>query len=39
MSEPDRDRFRAKAAQRARERYDWNAVTAQYENLLLHLGT
>jgi glycosyltransferase involved in cell wall biosynthesis len=39
MSEPDRDRLRAKAAQRARERYDWDAVTAQYESLLLHLGT
>jgi glycosyltransferase involved in cell wall biosynthesis len=39
MSEPDRDRLRAKAAQRARERYDWNAVTAQYESLLLHLRT
>jgi len=39
MSEADRGRFRAKAAQRARERYDWNVVTAQYENLLLHLGT
>ena len=39
MSEPDRDRLRVKAAQRARERYDWNAVTRQYEDLLLHLGT
>ena len=39
MSEADRDRLRAKAAQRARERYDWDAVTAQYESLLLHLGT
>jgi glycosyltransferase involved in cell wall biosynthesis len=39
MSQPDRDRLRAKAAQRARERYDWDAVTAQYESLLLHLGT
>ncbi len=39
MSEPDRERFRSRAAQRAFERYDWNAVTTQYENLLLHLGT
>ena len=39
MSEPDRERLRAKAAKRARERYDWDAVTTQYENLLLHLGT
>ena len=39
MSDPDRDRLRAKAARRARERYDWDAVTAQYESLLLHLGT
>jgi glycosyltransferase involved in cell wall biosynthesis len=39
MSEQDRERFRARAAQRARERYDWDAVTTQYENLLLHLGT
>jgi glycosyltransferase involved in cell wall biosynthesis len=39
MGEPDRDRLRAKAAQRARERYDWDAVTTQYESLLLHLGT
>ena len=34
MSEPDRDGLRAKAARRARERYDWNAVTKQYEDLL-----
>jgi glycosyltransferase involved in cell wall biosynthesis len=39
MSEAVRGRFRARAAQRAREHYDWSAVTAQYENLLLHLGT
>lgn len=39
MTESDRSHFRAKAAQRARERYDWDAVTAQYESLLLHLGT
>jgi glycosyltransferase involved in cell wall biosynthesis len=38
MSETDRARMRAKAAQRARDLYDWDAVTTQYENLLLHLG-
>lgn len=38
MSESNRDLLRTKAAQRARERYDWEAVTTQYENLLLHLG-
>jgi glycosyltransferase involved in cell wall biosynthesis len=37
MREADRDRLRARAAQRARERYDWNAVTKQYEELLRHL--
>lgn len=37
MSETDRDRLRTKAAQRARERYDWEAVTSQYENLLVGL--
>jgi glycosyltransferase involved in cell wall biosynthesis len=39
MSEPDRERFRARAAERARERYDWEAVTTRYENLLRDLGT
>jgi glycosyltransferase involved in cell wall biosynthesis len=39
MSEPDRERLCAKAAHRARERYDWSAVTKQYEDLLGHLGT
>jgi glycosyltransferase involved in cell wall biosynthesis len=39
MSEPDRDRLRARAAQRAGERYNWNAVTKQYEDLLADLGT
>jgi len=38
MSGPDRERLRARAAERARERYDWDAVTTQYENLLLDLG-
>lgn len=39
MSERDRERLRAKAAQRACERYNWNAVTKQYEDLLADLGT
>ena len=34
MSEPERDSYREKAACRARERYDWEAVTTQYETLL-----
>jgi glycosyltransferase involved in cell wall biosynthesis len=38
MGEPERTRLCTKAAARARERYDWDAVTTQYENLLLHLG-
>jgi glycosyltransferase involved in cell wall biosynthesis len=38
MSEADRDRLRTKAAERARERYDWEAVTTQYESLLGNLG-
>jgi glycosyltransferase involved in cell wall biosynthesis len=34
MSEFERERLRARAVQRVRERYDWDAVTAQYEALL-----
>jgi glycosyltransferase involved in cell wall biosynthesis len=34
MTEPERDRYRARAVARVRERYDWDAVTTQYENLL-----
>ena len=34
MSESERDRLRAKAMERVRERYSWDAVTAQYERLL-----
>ena len=34
MSDEERDSLRAKAAARAKERYDWEAVTTQYENLL-----
>lgn len=39
MSEPARETLRAKAAARARERYDWDAVTTQYESLLTDLAT
>lgn len=38
MSDPDRERLRARAAQRACDHYDWNSVTAQYEHLLLDLA-
>jgi glycosyltransferase involved in cell wall biosynthesis len=38
MPEADRDALRAKAAARARERYDWEAVTTQYESLLMQLA-
>jgi glycosyltransferase involved in cell wall biosynthesis len=34
MPEEERNILRAKAAARAKERYDWEAVTTQYENLL-----
>ena len=37
MSELERDRFRARALQRVREKFDWDVVTTQYENLLLGL--
>ena len=37
MSEREREAYRAKAAQRVRERYDWDAVTTQYEDLLSNL--
>jgi glycosyltransferase involved in cell wall biosynthesis len=38
MTEPERDQYRARALQRVRERYDWDVVTTQYENLLLGLS-
>lgn len=38
MSEFERDRYRAKAIERVRERYDWDAVTRQYEDLFTSLG-
>lgn len=34
MSEFDRDQYRSRATKRVRERYDWEAVTRQYETLL-----
>jgi len=37
MTEPERDQYRYRAVQRVRERYDWDVVTTQYENLLLNL--
>jgi glycosyltransferase involved in cell wall biosynthesis len=33
MSDLERERLRARAVQRVRERYDWDVVTAQYEAL------
>jgi glycosyltransferase involved in cell wall biosynthesis len=38
MSESERNALRAKAAERAGERYDWEAVTTQYENLLREIS-
>ncbi|MDP9052847.1 MAG: DUF1972 domain-containing protein [Acidobacteriota bacterium] len=38
MNDAERECWRARAARRAKERYDWEAVTTQYENLLLELG-
>ncbi|HVW86558.1 MAG TPA: DUF1972 domain-containing protein [Bryobacteraceae bacterium] len=37
MSELEREQYRARAVQRVRERYDWDAVTTQYEKLLIGL--
>jgi glycosyltransferase involved in cell wall biosynthesis len=39
MTESERNVLRAKAAARARERYDWEAVTTQYENLLREISS
>lgn len=39
MSEEERESLRASAAHRAAARYDWNAVTTQYENLLTSLAS
>jgi glycosyltransferase involved in cell wall biosynthesis len=38
MPEAERDRLRTAAARRAAERYNWDAVTGQYEKLLMYLG-
>ena len=37
MTDSERAQWRARAAQRVRERYSWDAVTNQYETLLLTL--
>jgi glycosyltransferase involved in cell wall biosynthesis len=37
MPEPERNEYRARARQRVRERYCWDAVTQQYEGLLERL--
>jgi glycosyltransferase involved in cell wall biosynthesis len=39
MTEPEREALRERAARRARERYDWEAVATQYEKLLASLAT
>ncbi|MEI9812827.1 MAG: hypothetical protein WDO18_09220 [Acidobacteriota bacterium] len=39
MSEAERDSWRAKAMQRVRERYSWDAVTDAYEKLLTRLAS
>jgi glycosyltransferase involved in cell wall biosynthesis len=38
MSEEERTRLRRSAAARAKERYDWESVTSEYENLLAGLA-
>jgi len=37
MGELERDRYRARAVERVRRKYDWDAVTTQYEDLLTGL--
>lgn len=37
MPDAEREAYRARAVARVRERYDWNSVTTEYENLLLGL--
>jgi glycosyltransferase involved in cell wall biosynthesis len=39
MSEAERDLWRARAADRVRERYSWDAVTDAYEKLLTRLAS
>ncbi len=38
MTEAERDVYRDRAVQRVKERYDWDAVTTQYESLLSGLA-
>ena len=38
MSEPEREEWRARAVQRVRSRYSWDAVTDAYEKLLTRLA-
>jgi hypothetical protein len=37
MSELERERYRARAVEQVRARYDWDAVATQYETLLASL--
>ena len=38
MPEPAREEYRRRAVERVRERYDWDVVTSQYEDLLMELS-
>lgn len=38
MTEDERDQWRARAVERVRDRYSWDAVTDAYEKLLTRLG-
>ena len=38
MSESEREEYRAKAMQRVREQYSWDAVTDAYERLVARAG-
>ena len=38
MPEAERDQWRARALERVKSRYSWDAVTAAYEELLTHLA-
>jgi glycosyltransferase involved in cell wall biosynthesis len=37
LSEAEREQWRSRAVERVRERYSWDAVTDDYEKLLLSL--
>jgi len=37
MGEMDREQYRARAAERVRQRYNWDAVTNQYETLFMDM--